>query len=233
MTSLAIIPGKGHSRGLPGKNLKELYGMSLIEWAVHVASMAGCFDRIAVTSESPAVREHAKLAGAEAIDRPPSLSNHNVHAVAPTLDAAKQMGLADSDIVTMLLPTFPYRMPEELVKATTLVSERKYDAVVGIAKSKIPINSFRWKNDIGEICPVFAAPLLFQRDEVEPIFHVNGSIFTTTYRILRKQKMFHVANCYGLETEYNIDINNIEDWDRAVENAFDVWKLLKMEDVKR
>jgi N-acylneuraminate cytidylyltransferase len=62
---LAIIPARGGSKGLPGKNIKELCGKPLIAWTIEQAKSCSDIDRIVVSTDDSEIAEIAKKYGAE------------------------------------------------------------------------------------------------------------------------------------------------------------------------
>lgn len=65
MKNLVIIPARGGSKGIPGKNLKKLAGRPLIEWSIESAKNAKCVDRIIVSTDCSKIQEIAATCGAE------------------------------------------------------------------------------------------------------------------------------------------------------------------------
>lgn len=62
---LAIIPARGGSKGLPGKNIKPLNGKPLINWAIDALRDTGIVDRIFVSTDSVEIANIAKQNGTE------------------------------------------------------------------------------------------------------------------------------------------------------------------------
>jgi CMP-N-acetylneuraminic acid synthetase len=66
---VAIIPARGGSRRIPGKNIREFHGRTIIAYSIDAAKASGLFERIVVTSDDPKIRAVARQCGAEAIER--------------------------------------------------------------------------------------------------------------------------------------------------------------------
>src|SRR5436190_1074152 len=62
---IAIIPARGGSKGLPGKNIRKLAGKPLISWSIDAARKSGIFSRIIVSTDDPKIASISKMAGAE------------------------------------------------------------------------------------------------------------------------------------------------------------------------
>jgi CMP-N-acetylneuraminic acid synthetase len=67
--NVAIIPARGGSRRIPGKNIREFHGRPIIAYSIDAAKASGLFERIVVTSDDPKIRAVARRCGAEAIER--------------------------------------------------------------------------------------------------------------------------------------------------------------------
>lgn len=65
MVTLALIPARGGSKGVPGKNLIKLSGRSLIERAVTACLDSGSVDHVVVSTDDAEIAAEAKRAGAE------------------------------------------------------------------------------------------------------------------------------------------------------------------------
>ena len=112
---LALIPARGGSKGVPGKNLRPLAGLPMIGWSILAARHADAFDRVVVSTDSVEIADLSKSFGAEvpflrpaalAQDRSPD-RDYVMHA----LDAFRDEGREPTHIA-ILRPTTPIRAPE-------------------------------------------------------------------------------------------------------------------------
>ncbi|WP_426153749.1 pseudaminic acid cytidylyltransferase [Pseudomonas sp. DC3000-4b1] len=98
MSKVAIIPARGGSKRLPGKNLRPFNGLPMIAWSIRAARRAGCFDRIVVSTDDPAIAELALTEGAEVpFMRPAALADDytgTLPVVAHALEQLPQASLA-------------------------------------------------------------------------------------------------------------------------------------------
>ncbi len=63
-TIIAIIPARGGSKGLPGKNIKELCGKPLIAWSIEAGLKSKYLDEVMVTTDSKDIADISKQYGA-------------------------------------------------------------------------------------------------------------------------------------------------------------------------
>ncbi|MEO9953570.1 acylneuraminate cytidylyltransferase family protein [Nonlabens sp.] len=115
LTNLVIIPARGGSKRLPGKNLKVLGEIPLIQHSINYALAAGLLiDTIVVSTDSDAIAAVAKNCGVKVVKRPAQLSGDHE----PVISAMQHVidSLSDSyENVILLQPTNPLR-PENLLK---------------------------------------------------------------------------------------------------------------------
>lgn len=118
---LAIIPARGGSKGLPGKNIKELNGKPLIAYAIEAALDSKYIDRVLVTTDSDDIAKVAKMYGADVpFKRPDELSSDTASAIDVYLHAIEfVMNTQDVKIekFMVLLPTAPMRTSKHIDSA--------------------------------------------------------------------------------------------------------------------
>jgi CMP-N-acetylneuraminic acid synthetase len=104
---IAIIPARGGSKGLPGKNIKLLNNKPLIAWSIESALKSKKIDRVIVSTDSVDIKNVALKYGAEVIDRPAHLSTDEATTISVLEHIIEEIPLADSIVV--LQPTSPLR----------------------------------------------------------------------------------------------------------------------------
>jgi N-acylneuraminate cytidylyltransferase len=113
---LCVIPARGGSKGLPGKNLMRLDGETLVARAVRHARESGVCDRVVVTTDSKDIADEARRAGAEV----PFLRDESLAGDLATTEATLQDALARAeqafkctfDICVFIAPTDIFRQPQ-------------------------------------------------------------------------------------------------------------------------
>jgi N-acylneuraminate cytidylyltransferase len=124
---LAVVPARGRSKSIPGKNIKLLGGHPLIAYSVAAGLQAGRVGRVIVSTDDPEIARIAKALGAEVpFLRPAALAGDSVtdlpvfqHA----LEALDQAGNARPEIVVQLRPTSPFRPPGAVDEAVRMLAE--------------------------------------------------------------------------------------------------------------
>ena len=156
----AVIPARGGSQGLPGKNLARVGGVPLVIRAVRAALAAERIGRVVVTTDDAAIAEAARGAGAEIVDRPEELAGSEassesalLHALGVPADAGEPgsaaVGLDKLDrqhaITVFIQATSPFIDPADLDAAIARVEAGERDVVFSAA----PTHVFLWRGDEG------------------------------------------------------------------------------------
>lgn len=107
MKTLAVIPARGGSKGIPGKNIKPVAGKPLIVWTIEAAQRARTLDRVVVSTDDAAIADVARRSGCEVLMRPADLATDEATTISVLTHIAKQA--PDVDAFVVLQPTSPLR----------------------------------------------------------------------------------------------------------------------------
>ena len=137
--NLAIIPARGGSKGIPGKNIKIFHGKPLIAHTIEQAKKAGFFDRIIVDTEDKRIATIARKYGAETpFLRPKRLAGDKspvADAVLLLLRRLKQEQSYEPDIITLLQTTSPLREAGDIEKCWRYMQDSKIRSVCTICET--------------------------------------------------------------------------------------------------
>jgi CMP-N-acetylneuraminic acid synthetase len=121
--TVAIIPARAGSKGLPGKNRMRIGGASLVQLAIEVAKRSGVCDLCIVTSDDPILLAQARRAGAVAIERPNRLATDRARTIDALRHAVAEVERGSDvhcDPIIVLEPTAPLRRPSDVRAALKL-----------------------------------------------------------------------------------------------------------------
>jgi CMP-N-acetylneuraminic acid synthetase len=125
---LGLIPARGGSKGIPGKNLAPLGGKPLLQWTVDAAQAARELTRVVLSTDDDEV---AAAAGVDVLRRPPELAQDDT----PMLDVVRHAVAALApDVVVLLQPTSPLRRSEHVDACVRLLLESGADAVMSVVE---------------------------------------------------------------------------------------------------
>jgi CMP-N,N'-diacetyllegionaminic acid synthase len=219
---LAIVPARGGSKGLPGKNKRQLRGKPLVAWPIGVALGAVSVDKAICTTDDPEIRDIALAYGAHApFVRPAHLASDTATSIDAILHAVDY--LADIgehyDYVVVLEPTSPLTTSSDVESALAMLHARRdaADSIVGISRveSTHPEYDVRLGED-GLISP-FMAPnfnSLKRRQEIEVLHFLEGSLYISTTNALRAIRSFYHDRTLGYEVPRwkSVEIDELVDF---------------------
>lgn len=219
LKTLAIIPARGGSKRLPGKNLRPFLGQPLLQWSIAFARRLAYFDRIVVSTDSPEIADCARAAGAEVpFLRAAELAGDTAGSADVALDALDREEAAgrDHDLVALLQPTSPMREPARWEEAFRLIGRSGTDAVVGVSPVRDhPMHAFTVDAD-GALRPWGGAQgLALRTQELPPAVTVNGSLYLIQTKALREERTFFPKRTVGVpctEPWEAVDIDTEADW---------------------
>jgi CMP-N-acetylneuraminic acid synthetase len=129
---LSLIPARGGSTGIPGKNLAPLCGRPLLAWTVGAACAARSLDRVVVSTDSEEIAAVARELGADVLERPGELASDETPMRDVLLHAVGELGRPE--VVVLLQPTSPLRRAQHVDEAVALLAETGADCVVSVVE---------------------------------------------------------------------------------------------------
>jgi CMP-N-acetylneuraminic acid synthetase len=208
---IAIIPARGGSKGLPGKNIALLAGRPLIAYTIDAARESGVFDAICVSTDCPAIKAAALAAGAEVVDRPPELAadaSSSASCVIHALDAHRGCG-REFHALCLLQPTSPLRTAAHIRDSVAIFAAHPEGSVISVCEeTHPPFKSFTLAG--GALTPLFdAARLSAPRQSLPVCYRQNGAVYLVRTADMRDQQSFYVAPCrpYVMPEAASVDID--------------------------
>jgi CMP-N,N'-diacetyllegionaminic acid synthase len=214
---VCVVPARGGSKGIPGKNLIDLGGKSLLAWTVEAAFASAVVDRVIVSTDSEEIAEAARAAGAEVpFVRPAELARDEVHAVHVVFHVLEWLLAKENFVpegVMMLLPTSPLRRAEDIRGAVDLFERSGAPAVVSVVDLGKYMTNLRFLRGERLEMVVPEENRNAQRQGLDKLYSVNGSIFLARPAALRAAGTFHVDGALGyvMDAINSIDINAPDD----------------------
>ncbi|MCD5346372.1 acylneuraminate cytidylyltransferase [Agromyces sp. H3Y2-19a] len=173
--AVAIIPARGGSKGLPGKNLMRLGGVSLVGRAVAAAHAARSVGAVVVTTDDDEIARVARAAGATVVDRPADLSGDTASSESALLHALDELeARGPLPAVTLFVQaTSPFIDPSDLDAAVARVVSHEADSVFAAVES----HAFVWRaaGDGSVFGANHDAAVRHRRQEREPEFRETGA----------------------------------------------------------
>lgn len=203
---LAIIPARKGSKGLPLKNIRPLGGKPLLAWPIAAARASAHVDRVIISTDDQGFADIAVAHGAEApFLRPAEMASDTAPSIDFILHAVDTLAEAGDlfDYVVLLEPTSPLTEGADVDAALTRLAAADADAIVGVSRLETthPAYAVR-RSDDGTISPYSSATFgdLPRRQDLEPLFVLDGTLYASTVAALRRERGFCHARTLGCET---------------------------------
>lgn len=211
---LAIIPARGGSKGLPGKNIRPLLGKPLIGWSIEQAQQSKYIDEIFVSTDSQEIADVAESFGVKVpYLRPKELASDSAPSsgfVIHTITNFRNNGYK-FDYILLLEPTSPSRKQDDIDTAIKLAVENpSKDGVVSLGEVHMehPIIDKKISED-GSIEPYIEAHKVTQRQQLDKAYFPYGIIYLVKTDVFLEKKEFYGKNSIPMFLErwqcYEVD----------------------------
>lgn len=206
--ALFIIPARGGSKRLPGKNLLPLNGLPLIEFSINYAKDNSDITKdIIITTDDEAIRLFALEKGVEVIDRPKDISTDNsttVSALKHVLDSLDK----SYDEIILLQPTNPLRPKELLRTAYKEFLENNCDSLMTVSLNDKKFGKIK----DGKFEP-FTYKMGQRSQDLEPLYFENGLLYISKTDLILNDKILGNNNFpFIVEHPFTtVDIDTLED----------------------
>lgn len=212
---LALIPARGGSKGLPGKNILSVAGRPLLAWSVDAARASRCVDRVVLSSDDNAIMAAARACGCDVpFVRPAALASDTattIDVVMHALDA-----LPGYELIVLLQPTSPQRTANDIDSACERLAASGAPACVSVC---LVDQSPYWMYRLGEgqgLVPVIEPPPgVTRRQDLPPVYALNGAVYVADAAWLRQTRAFVTREtvAHVMPAERSIDIDTIADFE--------------------
>jgi CMP-N,N'-diacetyllegionaminic acid synthase len=203
MFILGVVPARGNSKGIKGKNLFLLCGKPLIEYTLEAAKFSH-LDDIILTTDSLEIAEH--WYPSKTIMRPPELAQDDTPMLPVIRHAVREYEISHDnivDIVVTLQPTSPLRVSNDINKAIDMFIANDNESLVSVYEGIHPIKSY---TNEGE--PFFTQEAYDKH--AHKCWTRNGAIFITRRNLLDKGKLYNDKPLlYIMPFERSIDIDSM------------------------
>jgi N-acylneuraminate cytidylyltransferase/CMP-N,N'-diacetyllegionaminic acid synthase len=223
MSRLCTICARGGSKGMPGKNLRDLCGKPLIAHTIEQARQCNLFEHIAVSSDCNEILNVADRYGADILVKRPNFMATDTAPKCPAIKHCLEMAEDQKhnrfETVVELQATSPIRLPEDIVGAVKLLEQsRATNVVSGTEARNSPYYTLVERDSLGFIhhSKTLASPFA-RRQDAPKCFQINGSIYVWRREPFLKNPMVLYENTllYEMPPERSVDIDGQFDFDIA------------------
>ena len=208
--TIAIIPARGGSKGVPGKNVARVGGIPLVARAVRAALTSGAIDLVVVSTDDAAIADAARAAGARVVDRPADISGDQASsesALLHALDTLAAEGITPR-VTAFLQATSPFIPAAALGEAVALVRGGRADSVFSARESY----EFVWRRDAAGAASALGHDAAHRprRQDRDPHYVETGAfyVFTTDGFREARHRFFGRTGIVEVPEESAIEIDD-------------------------
>ena len=216
---ISIIPARGGSKGLPGKNIRLMNGKPLIAYAVEEALKAKHIDRVIISTDDEEIARIAVKYGAELpFMRPAELASDTAMAVDNyiyTIGRLEEESGKSIDSFVVLQPTSPLRIAEDIDGAVELFENKNADSVISYCQEAHPVTWHKFLDEEGRFVDIFDSNIKNRQDN-RVSYYPNGAVYVFRTSMIRERK-YYTSNSYAyiMPRTRSVDIDFIEDFEYA------------------
>ena len=212
---LGIIPARGGSKGLSGKNIKLLAGKPLIAWTIDEAKKSRYIDRLILSSDDQAIINVARSVCDCDVPfvRPKELAQDDTPGIEPILHALKE--IPGFDLVVKLQPTSPLRKVEDIDACIEKCASNDINSCVSVTTAEKSPYWMYTLDKAGNMTPLLPAPEGFYcRQTLPQVYSLNGAVYAAKIDWLLKQGGFFSpdTHAYIMPGHRSIDVDTEVDF---------------------
>lgn len=222
MNTLFIIPARGGSKGLPGKNIKPLNDVPLIFYSIDVARKFTNDSNICISTDDTKIKNLVEKGRNLKVPfvRPSELASDSAgtyEVLIHALDFYEMQMKKNYDAIVLLQPTSPFRTKKDVENALHLFNPSQHDMVVSVVETKAnPYFSLFEENDSGFLEQSKKSNYT-RRQDCPKVYEYNGAVYVINVNSLKKMKINEFVRIQKslMDKENSLDIDTPFDWEIA------------------
>lgn len=193
---LGVIPARGGSKRIPGKNLVPLNGVALIDYTLRAARASSRLSGFVVSTDSRQIADHATAWGCRVPElRPSDMAGDRspvIQALQHGLAMYERGGGPHVDVIVLLQPTSPLRRAEDIDRAIEVFERTDADTVTAVRPTQEhPYWAWRDAGD-GSVAPFFSiAEMGMDRKDLPTAYSENGAAY------VMRRELIDAGSIYG------------------------------------
>ena len=213
---LGVIPARGGSKRIPGKNLAPLRGRPLLDYTLEAARGANRLATVVVSTDSEEIARHARSCGASVPALRPALmasdSSPTVEAIRHATQMYQSTHGKSPDAVVILQPTSPFRTSAHIDEAVQLFEFSRADTVTSVrAVRDHPY--WTWRREGAQLVPFFSLEeMAMDRHLLPDALAENGAIYVVKCDLVLAGAIYGSCTVpYPMDEFASLDIDTPDD----------------------
>ena len=210
---LGVIPARGGSKGVPGKNIRHVGGKPLIAWTIEAGQASKIIDRVVLSSDDLEIISVAQKHNCDVpFVREPQLAEDTTPTIDVVLDALNRYPAYEW--VVLLQPTSPLRTSQDIDQAIERCVALKAPSCVSVCLAQeSPYWMFTLKQD-AHLTALLPNQAVTRRQDLPPVYSLNGAIYVAKSEWLKCERKFLTSEtvAYEMPVERSLDIDTESDF---------------------
>lgn len=213
---LALIPARGGSKRLPGKNVVPWFGHPLLAYTVAAARNSGLFQRVIVSTDDARVGAIAQWYGAEYLPRPAALATDDATLVDVAVHALHSISGPAPEAICQLMPNCPLRRGDDIRRHWELFAKRSFQISVVPYRAVYPHWAMTMDGD-GQGKFLFGPEYLVASQRLAKAYCPTGAIWWARTKEFLEQRAFYGEPLHlaPMDADRGTDIDSQEDLELA------------------
>ncbi|UAB86173.1 acylneuraminate cytidylyltransferase family protein [Zunongwangia sp. SCSIO 43204] len=223
MNIIGIIPARGSSKGIPGKNIKTLCHRPLIAFTIESALESNYLTKVFLNSEDEHILQEGENYTIENYKRPFQLAQDDTTSIAVIKEQLENLIKEDQNIdaICLLQPTTPFRRKNLIDDAITKFKAGNYDSLISVREIPHEYNpywSFSDRDGTLELT-VERKQIVSRRQDLPKTYHRDGAIYITKTEVILEKSSFFGNKTGFIDTTEDpyVNLDTMEDWIKAEE----------------
>jgi len=219
---LGIVPARGGSKGVPGKNVRPLAGRTLLEYTARAARESGVLDRVILSTDSAEIADTGRRAGLDVPFMRPVMLASDDTPMLPVIQHALESLARDgwsADMIVLLQPTSPLRRPDHIRAAVTTLRDTKADSVVTVVEIPRHLSpDYVMRLDGGRLQPFLPeGARVTRRQDARLAYSRDGTVYAFWRATIERFGGIYGEDCRPLliDARESLSIDSPADWDAA------------------
>ena len=214
---LGAISARGGSKGVPGKNIRDLGGLPLLAWTIREARCSAYLDRIVVSSDDEGILAVARAHGADTpFVRPPELARDDTPGVDPVLHAVEALLPEQYDYVVLMQPTSPLRTVADIDGCIKDCLDNDWPCCISVAEAeKSPYYMFQMDENQRMSPVIHQESFHTRRQDLPKIYAPNGAVYVARCGWLARTRSYLTPETRGfaMPRERSWDVDSLLDFE--------------------
>jgi CMP-N,N'-diacetyllegionaminic acid synthase len=219
---LALVPARGGSKGIPGKNIRPLAGRTLLDYVARAAADSAVVDRVVLTTDDEAIASEGRRLGLDVPFLRPSALAADDTPMLPVIEHAVA-ALAEQDwtpeVIVLLQPTSPLRRPAHIRQAVQELRSSGADSVVTVVELPRHLSpDYVMRVEDGRLVPFLPdGARVTRRQDARPAFVRDGTVYAFWLRTLTATRSIYGRDCRPLivPPDESLTLDSQDDWIEA------------------